>query len=398
MLTAHRVPSTLAAAAPLLALLAGGCGPEAPANAVKSCEQLELADDATDVLFVVDDSGSMSDKQQNLADNFQGFIERLAGSATRNLYQVAVVTSSVNRYDFGAFPDTYISSTVCPASPLSGQPYPKGAIVSVSGPDDPTRRVLSTTQPPRILSAGSPTLVQDFRSNVFVGVCGSGREQGMEAARLALSEPLLSGANAGLVRRGARLVVVFVSDDDDCSDPQGTGTSEEPPGCTSYPVQNYVDFLRGPIGGEPKDLLVAAIVAVDPSTLQPSQCRVQGTGAEVEHAAYRYRQLVDAFGTRGIVDSVCNASFYDTLVAIASRISQEVPLASAPADPRLLAVAVIRADGTRQACTVRTEGDPGTSDVVYIPPTGSRPPSLVFGGACELESGDRVDVKLLCVG
>jgi len=395
--TAHRAPSKLAAA-PLLALLAAGCGPATPANAVKSCEQLELADDATDVLFLVDDSGSMSDKQQNLADNFQGFIERLAGSATRNLYQIAVTTTSVDRYDFGRFPDVYISSVVCPAAPLEGQPYPKGAIVSASGPADPAQRLLSATQGPRILRAGSSTLVQDFRENVYVGVCGSGREQGLEAARRALSEPLVSGVNAGFLRRGARLVLVIVSDADDCSDPDRTGTSEDPPGCTSFPVQSYVDFLRGPIGGEPKDLLVAAIAAVDPVTLQPSRCQVQGTGAQPEHPAYRYREFVDAFGSRGIVDSVCNASFFDTLVAIASRISQEVPLASAPADPRLLAVSVIRADGTRQPCTVRTEGDPGTSDVVYVPPVGSRPPSLLFGGACELESGDRLDVKLLCVG
>jgi hypothetical protein len=382
----------------LLALLAAGCGPAAPPNAVKACQDLAIAEDRTDILFVVDDSGSMDDKQRNLAANFGAFIGRLAASPAKNAYQVAVVTTDVDRYDFGRFPDTFASSPVCPASPMAGQPYPRGAIVSVSGPDDPAARVFSTTAGPRILPAASPTLVADFQRNVYVGVCGSGREQGLEAARRALSEPLLSGANAGFVRAGARLVLIFVSDDDDCSDPESTGAGEEPTACTSYPVQGYVDFLRGPIAGEPKDLFVAAIAAVDPATRQPARCTVQGTGAQAEHAAFRYAELVAALGERAMIDSVCNASFYDTLLAIASRITQEVPLEAAPADPRLLAVALDRADGTRQACTVRQEGQPGTADVVYVPPAGSRPPSLRFGGACDLRVGDRIDAKLICVG
>jgi len=382
----------------LLALLAAGCGPAAPPNAVKACQDLAIAEDRTDILFVVDDSGSMEDEQRNLAANFGAFIERLAASPARNAYQVAVITTDVNRYGFGTFPDTFIASVACQGSPMIGRTYPKGAIVSVSGPDDPVQRVFSTSGGGRILPAGSPTLVEDFQRNAFVGVCGSGREQGLEAIRLALDEPLASGANAGFLRAGARLAVVIVSDEDDCSDPESTGTSESPPGCTSRPVQAYVDFLRGPVGGEPKDLFVAAIAAVDPVTLEPSRCRSPVDGAQADSAAFRYAEFVAAFGERGMIDSVCNASFYDTLVAIASRITQEVPLQAAPADPRLLAVALDRADGTRQACTVREEGQPGTADVVYVPPVGSRPPSLRFGGACDLRVGDRIDAKLICVG
>jgi len=388
----------------LAALIAGGtvldaaCGPAAPANAVKTCQDLAIAEDRTDILFVVDDSGSMDDKQQNLARNFDAFVLRLSGSPARNAYQVAVVTSDVNRYDAGTFPDTFVASSVCQGSPMVGGTYPKGAIVSVSGPSDPARRLFSTTSGPRILSAGSPTLAVDFKNNVYVGVCGSGREQGLEAARLALSPPLVSGANAGFVRSGARLVVIFISDDDDCSDPESTGTGEEPTACTSYPVQRYVEFFQGDVAGERKDLFVAAIAAVDPTTRRPSQCRVEGTTALAEHAAFRYADFIAGFGERGLLDSVCKASFSDTLVEIASRISQAVPLAAAPADPGLLAVAVIRPDGTRQACTVKTQGAPGSADVVYVAPAGSRPPSLVFGGACSLGMGDRLDVKLLCVG
>ena len=115
----------------LLALLLAGCGPAVPPNAVKACQDLAISEDRTDILFVVDDSGSMEDEQQNLAANFDAFIERLAASPAKNAYQVAVITTDVNRYDFGRFPDTFIASAACQGSPMIGQTYPKGAIVSV---------------------------------------------------------------------------------------------------------------------------------------------------------------------------------------------------------------------------------------------------------------------------
>jgi len=377
--------------------LAAGCQKDPP-NAVTTCQGLAVVDDRTDILFVVDDSGSMYDKQENLAQNFGAFIDRLAASPARNDYQIGVTTTSVDRYDYGTFPITFTPTGACPTPPSNGKPYPRGAIVSTSGPDVADERVQSTTAPPRVLPAASPTLVADFTQNVAVGVCGSGREQGLEGARLALSEPNTSGANAGFLRQGARLVVVIVSDADDCSDPEHTGTSEDSPACTSYAVQNYVNFLSGPIGGEEKDVFVAAIVAVDPVTLEPSACIVAGTGAQAEYPGYRYKAFIDALGDRGLIDSVCNASFESTLGAIASRISQEVALSGAPADVRLLAISVLRADGSRQACTVKQAGDPASADVTYLPPTATRPPALLFGGACVLQAGDHPDVELLCVG
>jgi len=365
---------------------------------VTTCQGLGVAEDRTDILFVVDDSGSMFDKQENLAANFTSFITRLAASPARNDLQIGVTTTSVDRYGLGLFPDTFAATGACLSPPSLGQPYPQGALVSVSGPDVAVDRLQSTTAPPRILSGASPTLVADFSENVAVGVCGSGREQGLAGARLALSDPNLSGPNAGFLRSGARLAVVIVSDDDDCSDPDHTGASEEPPDCTHYPVEGYVDFFSGPIGGETKDLYVAVIGAVDPATLEPSACIEEPSGAQAEHPAYRYKAFVDAFGSRGLIDSVCNPSFANTLAAIASQISQEVALSAAPADPRLLSVSVVHPDGSRQACSVKEAGDAEAADVTYLAPSGSRPPSLEFGGSCLLEAGDQVEVSLLCVG
>src|SRR5207248_7519381 len=69
----------------------------------------------------------------------------------------------------------------------------------------------------RILDKGSSTLAADFKANVRVGVDGSGKEQPFQAARLALSDRLLD-TNAGFLRDGARLAIIFLTDEDDCSD------------------------------------------------------------------------------------------------------------------------------------------------------------------------------------
>ena len=328
--------------------------------AVTNCQAVGLASARTDILFVVDDSGSMATKQQILASNFAAFIDALANLPAKNDYQVAVTTTSVNRWVGGTtFDDHFVSpfsspGISCTPAPNAGDPYPAGALVRVSrvvnNPGDPdvcTRRQL-TTGTPRVLAAGSPTLVADFTENVYVGACGSGKEQGLRAAQLAVSDPLLSGSNAGLLRPGARLVLIFVTDADDCSDPLDQGYSNDPTACTGYPVQDFVDFFQQPIAGEQRDVLVAGIISVDPATGNPQACEVQSpypacapSGTFAEHAAPRYKQFVEAFAN-GVVDSVCNCSFEATLLRVATLIGQEVPLAQEPAAWQMLSVSLVR--------------------------------------------------------
>ncbi len=412
----------------LLSLAAcGGCD-QVPTDAVTNCQAVGIASAKTDILFVVDDSGSMATKQQILASNFAGFIDQLARLPVKNDYQVAITTTSVDLWAGGtAFSSTFVSPFAtagisCNPAPNANDPYPAGALVRVAGTADVCSRQQLTTGTPRVLPVGSPTLVSDFTENVYVGACGSGKEQGLRAAQLALSEPLLSGANAGFLRSGARLVLVIVSDDDDCSDPLDQGYANEPCGgayypacasgqvtCTGKPVQDYVDFFQGPIGGEQRDVLVAGIISVDPTTHAPAACAVQdpvtcaATSTTAEHAAPRYRQFVDAFGSNGVVDSVCNCSFEATLSRVATLIGQEVPLAQEPADWRLLSISVTRPGAATIPCTLGLAGTAVTPDVVYAPPTATRPPTLIFGGAavsgvCQLQAGDQIDLKILCAG
>jgi hypothetical protein len=121
-----------------------------------------------DVLFVVDDSCSMSDEQASLAANFASFINAV-GRGTVD-YHLGVTTTDVFR---------------------------------VGG------RLVGS---PTVLTSSTPGLEQAFANNVQVGTSGSGIEQPFEAAARALTEPLRSTANAGFLRSDASLAIVIVTD------------------------------------------------------------------------------------------------------------------------------------------------------------------------------------------
>ena len=120
--------------------------------------------EATDVLFVVDDSASMAEEQERLAANFAAFIDVLVDSDAD--FQLGVTTTDLSR---------------------------KGAL---TGP---------------VLGWESADLGERFLEALQVGTEGDRDERGFQAALLALD-----GDN-GLVRSGSWVSVVFLSDEDDHS-------------------------------------------------------------------------------------------------------------------------------------------------------------------------------------
>jgi hypothetical protein len=80
-----------------------------------------------------------------------------------------------------------------------------------------------------------PALITDFGENVAVGTCGSNQEQGIEAARDAIERArgLRGGQPTGpgytgladFLHADSKLVVVWVTEEDDCSSPQNGADS-----------------------------------------------------------------------------------------------------------------------------------------------------------------------------
>ena len=384
-----RAAFRLGFAAPLLCALAhcGGCD-SVPRDAVTNCEVTTILPAAarTDILFVVDDSGSMHDEQENLATSFHAFVERLASSPVENDFQIGVTTTSVD------LPEYQPDGSVEIHTSNEGQPFEAGALVGAEGK--------------RLLAASSPTLVADFDENVNVGVDGSWKEQGLRAAKLAVMDRIADGSNAGLLRPGARLAIIIVSDEDDCSDPasppavifpfEGDGCHSPEDQSKLPAVADDVSALRAELAGEARDVVVAVIGAVDPDTKEPEACSDQAWPAR------RYNTFIDALGIQqGFIDSVCQADFSETLRVIAGLIDpgQTVDLTETPADPRLLAVQLTRADGTQVACPVAVGGaSDAAAGAVYVAPQAGESAKLTFQGACELRQGDQINVQLLCAG
>jgi hypothetical protein len=186
-----------------------------------------------DVLFVVDNSGSMSDNQERLAANALRFVEVADFLGTVD-YHLGVTTTDVDE---------------------GGE---RGQLLG--SPAYITR------------SSGNPTGL--FTERAEVGVMGSGYEQGLEAARLAFSSPAVEGANQGFLRLSAGLAVVIVSDEEDSS---------------PLLVRQYLDFFDGLKSGTRAPVVISAISGGD------SGCQ-DTTDGDLAFPAARYMEAVRATG------------------------------------------------------------------------------------------------------
>ena len=224
-----------------------------------------------DVLFVIDNSGSMMEEQAGLAAGFAYFLAAIVGWN----YQIGVTTTGID--DSGG----------CPGGANGGE---AGRLFPVDG------------SRPRIVSPITPNAAAVFAANVRVGLC-HWWEEGLEGAYLALSEPLVSGWNAGFLRRDARLSVIFVSDEDDYSPRK---------------VQVYVDHLRALKPNRPDQLSVAAIV-------NTGSCRTSSS------VGRRYMDAATDLG--GVVLDICQPDWGAMLSSIARAVVlgvEYVPLSRVP--------------------------------------------------------------------
>jgi hypothetical protein len=158
-----------------------------PIDEPEACELVDL-------VFVIDNSGSMSGEQQNLVDSFPGFVDGMLGSLDKvQSLHVGVVPTDENTDNtppcdtMGAFVTRSTSGAAC-------GPYTGGTFMTQ---DDP--------------------LDQTFECAAHLGTGGSGNERPMDALRLAIGDIHLApgGCNEDFLRSDALLVVVVISDEED---------------------------------------------------------------------------------------------------------------------------------------------------------------------------------------
>jgi len=161
-----------------------------------------------DILFIVDDSGSMRQEQGNLSRNFPIFMDELAGIQGADL-QIAVAST-----DLGA--GTGTPDNQCALAPGDG-----GVFCRAGGMDLCSSCMIDTSNG-RFLRTVNPNFPGDIRSAftciASMGTTGCGYEHSLGALRSALTAP----ENQGFVREDAYLAFVIITDEDDCTAPPDT--------------------------------------------------------------------------------------------------------------------------------------------------------------------------------
>lgn len=416
----------------LLAGLAGCASCDSvPGNAVTDCNAVIVPGGAaTDLLFVIDDSGSMSQEQDELSANLGAFIDQLLGSAISLDVRIGVTNTSVGDYVLTAGTTTgYGRTGTFPGVP--GTPYPQGTLVAIeqdpqgvgtmghfiwgAAYDDPAH-VTSTWGGPRLLASGSVTpavLARDFKANVMQGIAGASREQPLEAMRRALQKAGCPGPNCGFLRAGARLAVVILTDEDDCSGPFNA-TINGDTACHSAanyglldPLADYASYLDTVVASQTGQRPVVGLIAGYNASGVAATCT--GTAWGTTTGASVVPTRLDAFidllepppaggapRTRTTKASICRP-FSDALRDLASKIiPQTMPLRQAPEDFRMMAVSLRKASGELRGCGAIEPAPSAGANVVYNPaPTGGLP-SLTFQNACRIELGDKVNLNIVC--
>ena len=255
----------------------GGGGGDATEPNAQMCSEMDL-------LFVIDNSGSMGQEQTNLIANFPTFINVLEQSGLS--YRVAVTTTARNyNYNiatpFGNIPQN--------TSGESGEMLKKGAMTK------------------RWLDKGDPNLSATFSTLANVGTGGSGDEMPLGAMRDAFEDRMQDGTNMGFRRPNSLLGVVILTDENDCSYEQSVNLNLGESLCSNQMenVANYKTFLDGYAGNATR--WAAAIVA-GPG---PGSCS-SGFGDADE--ATRLIQFKGLVGQNAIISSICDGDLSVSLM------------------------------------------------------------------------------------
>jgi hypothetical protein len=265
----------------------------------------EFVCDAVDILFVVDNSPSMEDEQQNLVEAVPGFVEAMR-AAFPEIKSVHIGVVDTDAYpSMGTQLDAPFAS--CPEDADCGAcDYTLGALVDKPHSGSAGGSCEFSTGA-RFMDADSPNFEAEFACAVTVGTEGNPVER-QAGALLAAVSPGLSGVgqcNEGFLREDARLVTVMVSDEDDdhraAPGPVGGSLGE--------PTEWHEALVRAK-GGNAHDIIALGLLGGAPKFEDCAELSVGNEGAELSP---RLSSLLQRFD-QGFIGSVCGSDYEDFFV------------------------------------------------------------------------------------
>jgi hypothetical protein len=267
----------------------------------KSLEMTQPPPGKVDILWVVDVSGSMSEEQTYLGQNFTNFINALSGSG---IDFTTAVTSTDACHD--QVPDD-LAQRVCPVE-YGGTVHHRGTFIGNQGE--------------QILMANQPDLVDKFREYTSLGISGSGFEHGLYSSQLAIAKTL-GGGNPAFLREGAHLAVIVVSDEEDDGIGLGmldayTNVNFVAQGATTfrYTDDDLISYL-----GQHRPAGKFSVSAITGTRLaNGSMCSAPHSQPKEEGTQY----IKAAQKTGGVIQSICDTNWSQSLTDIGKDLASQI--------------------------------------------------------------------------
>ncbi len=263
-----------------------------------------------DFLFVIDNSGSMSDEQQNLINSFPSFIQTIQAELKEAQdYHIMVVDTDAYVFAgcelicplflntcpmaLGQYMCGVTQPEMCEDVLGAGVIHPKGT--------EATNKDCKFASQARYMDVSEPDLTSTFACAAKVGTGSTDDpEKPMEAMVAAVApKGKAADCNLGFLRSDAILVVTFITDEDDNPGDGSLGT-----------VDGWKASLIAAKKGDETALVVLGLFGDGDKQdgICPPFDPDNASGAE---PSPRLRQFVDSFGDRGVAGSVCADSYKD---------------------------------------------------------------------------------------
>jgi hypothetical protein len=326
-----------------------------------------------DILFMIDNSPSMEQEQNNLGRNFPAFIDELKKiPGGLPSVHIGVISS-----DLGAG-STALAGGCGRVTGDRGVLQVK-ANCGITGADKFLKSEPNGTANPTVNFTGDLGTV--FSCMAKLGVTGCGYEHQLQSTRFALYESITPD-NKGFLRENAFLAIIFITDEDDCSaelasnlftdDATFAGTTASfrcaqvghvcngmsPPigpfntslaDCDSnengrlIKVQDAVNSIRM-VKPRPDQQIIVSGIFGWPNDLAGAQYRYFMSGNDIEYApicesdngqataALRMKKFVESFGTSGSFFPICQNDFRPAMKQIGEKLAAKLgnPCISAP--------------------------------------------------------------------